>query len=521
MLTQRPLVMGRRGVVASGHHLASLAGVEMYLKGGNAADAAIAAAAALAVVRPHACGIGGDVFLLVATSGGSVHAINGSGPSPRAVNRDLFPEGIPVRGPLACTIPGCVDGWCRALEKFGTLAPSEILQPAIRLADEGFRVYPKLRRHIEESAPFLCEDPHAAQIFLPGGQAPRAGEVLRQPALARTLRTIGEGGREPFYRGEVGSRLVEGLETLGGKMSADDLSAYTCRDVEPLSVQYRGHTVYQIPPNSWGLLHLLQLRVLEGFDLASLGAGSPRLLHLQMEAQRLAFAEGKPFIADPEHADFPFDHLLSRGFADSLRDRIHPNRATAAQATSLETSTSYLATADDQGTLVSLIQSVFQVFGSGVVAGDTGILLNDRLMGFTLEENHANALAPGKRPAHTLSPALICEDGRPRFALGSPGGAAQTATATQVTCYLLDFGLSPQEAVERPRWSVDGTGRVSVEQTFPPETRDALAAIGHEISLMPAGSLLPGSAKVAAIDHDTGALMAAADGRRDGYALGL
>ncbi len=521
MVSQRPLIMGRRGVITSGHHLATLAGAEIFKAGGNAMDAALAAAAVLAVVRPHACGIGGDVFILAATSDGEVQAINGSGPAPQAVRRDLFPQGVPMRGPLASTTPGCVDGWCRALEKFGTLSLTRILASAIALADEGFCVYPKLRTHIEESASFLRESPKAAEIFLPGGRVPREGEVLRQPDLARSLGAIAEGGRDAFYRGEVGRSMVNGLKALGGFMSAQDLSSCRSFEVEPLSVAYRGYDVYQMPPSSWGLLHLLQLQVLEGFDLASLGVGSPGLLHLQMEAQRVAFAEARPFIADPDHSDLPVNRLLSQEFAEGLRNRIRIDRADGAPAGGPRADTSYLATADEKGTMVSLIQSVFQVFGSGVVAGDTGIVMNDRLMGFTLEEGHANVLAPGKRPAHTLSPALICKDGLPRFALGSPGGAAQTVTATQITCNLLDFLLSPQEAVELPRWSVDEKGRLGVEETFPPETCRILAETGHEISLLPTGALLPGSAKVAAIDPHTGALTAAADGRRDGYALGL
>jgi gamma-glutamyltranspeptidase/glutathione hydrolase len=388
------------------------------------------------------------------------------------------------------------------------------------LAEEGFCVYPKLRSHIEESVTFLREFPESAQIFLPGGEVPVTGEILRQPALGRTLRAIAEDGRDAFYRGGIAKEMARGLETLGGKMSAQDLADYACREVEPLSIEYRGHTVYQMPPNSWGLLHLLQLGVLEGFDLASLGVGSPRLLHLQMEAQRLAFAEGRTCIADPDFADLPVDHLLSSEFAADLRKRIDPDRAMADPAGGSQTGTSYLATADDQGTLVSLIQSVFQVFGSGVVAGDTGVLLNDRLIGFSLEQDHPNELAPGRRPAHTLSPALICKDGRPRFAHGSPGGAAQTVTATQVTCNLLDFGLPAQEAVELPRWSLDEKGNLGLEATFSPEIRDALTAMGHNVLVLPPGALLPGSAKVAGIDHETGALLAAADGRRDGYALG-
>lgn len=520
MSPMRPVVVCRRGAVAAGDPLAAAAGARMLAEGGNAVDAAVAAAAVLTVVHPQACSVGGDGFTLIAR-GGRVVGINASGPAPAAARKEMFPGGIPQAGPGCSTVPGVVDGWAVALSDHGTRGLAEALAPAIAYAEEGFPVHPRLVGWLGRNRATLDQGGGDSRAFLPGGKVPPVGSVIRQPELAEALRAVAEGGRDAYYLGPVAKRLVEGVRAAGGYLSQEDFAAYSCRVVEPLSVPYRGLMFYQMPPNSWGVLMLMQLRVLDGLDLAGMGHNSARALHTLMEAQRVCFAAGRPHIADPECVDVPLGELLSREKAEALRARIDPNRAGGPASGEPRGGTSCVAAMDAEGNAVSHILSVFHPFGSGFIPKGTGILMNNRLSGFTLEPGHPNELAPGKRPAHTLSPAMAAKGGGPVIALGTPGAAAQTVTLVQVAVNLVDFGMDAQAAVEAPRWTADAKGHRMLEEGIGREVRDRLADMGHKFEVAGEGVLMFGSAKVVMRDPATGTIFAGADFRRNGYAVGV
>ncbi|MFQ5912009.1 MAG: gamma-glutamyltransferase [Nitrospinota bacterium] len=516
----RPLVVSRRGAVSAGDPLAAAAGARVLAEGGNAIDAAVTAAAILTVVHPQACSVGGDGFTLIATDGRIV-GINASGPAPAAADRSMFPDGIPKLGARCSTVPGVVDGWAKALSDYGTKTLGEALAPAIEFAEGGFPVHPRLIEWLGRSRANLDQGGGGNCPFLPEGRIPALGSLVRQPELAEVLRRVAEGGRDAYYRGEVAKKLVQGLRAGGGYFSEEDFAGHACRVVEPLSAPYRGMTFYQMPPNSWGLLMLMQLRVLEGPDVGGMGHNTAQTLHHLIEAQRVCFEAGRPHIADPDFADVPLGELLSEGMANQLRARIDPNRAGGPGLGEPPGGTTYVAAMDDQGNAVSHILSVFQLFGSGFIPKGTGVLMNNRLSGFTLEAGHPNELAPGKRPAHTLSPAMAAKDGKSIIAFGSPGAAAQTVTLVQIALNLVDFGMDPQSAIEAPRWTVDAKGDRRLECGIPQEVRQKLRAMGHEFEMPEEGFLLFGSVKVVLRDATTGALFAGADFRRNGYAVGV
>ncbi|MDP6482683.1 MAG: gamma-glutamyltransferase [Nitrospinota bacterium] len=520
MSTMRPMIVCRRGAVAAGDPAAAAAGVRMLSEGGNAVDAAVAAAAALTVVHPQACGIGGDGFMLIGRAGGVV-GINACGPAPAAADRAMYADGIPAHGPRCSTVPGVVDGWARALADHGTKTLAETLAPAIDYAEAGFPVHPRFIEWLGRNGGVLTKGGVGPSPFMPEGEIPALGTLIRQPDLADCLRAVAEGGRDAYYKGTVAKKLAAGIREAGGYFSEEDLAAYSCRVVEPLSVPYRDLTFYQIPPNSWGMLMLMQLRVLDGLDVAGMGHNSARLLHHLMETQRVCFASGRPHISDPDFSDIPVDRLLSEGHAAELRAGIDPSRAGGKTAGEPKGGTSYVAAMDDRGNAVSHILSVFHPFGSGFIPKGTGILMNNRLCGFTLETGHPNALAPGKRPAHTLSPAMAVKDGMPFISFGTPGAAAQTVTLTQLALNLVDFGMDVQAAIEAPRWAIDRDGNPMLEAEIGDDVRRALETMGHVFGSAEASRLLFGSAKIVMRDPDSGAIFAGADFRRYGYAIGL
>lgn len=459
MLSEQP-VLGTRGMVACAHYLATQAGVQILTQGGNAIDAAIAANAVMTVVYPSTCSAGGDVFMLIwEAKTGQLHALNGSGRAPRGMTPDYFAargmRHIPTTGPLSITVPGAVDGWFEALARFGSLPAETVFAPAIRFAEEGMPVSSKLAEWLKHSSEKLLKQwESSAGIFLPDGVVPQAGSLLRQPQLARSYQLLAKEGRDAFYRGPPGRAITEYVQQSGGVLSMEDLAEHTSNWVEPISTNYRGYDVYEFPPNTQGIAALEMLNILEGYNMRQLGYQTAEYLHLFLEAKKLAFADRDCYISDPSFVHIPVERLLSKAYAEQQRARIQPEKATPYVAPGFEKEgdTMYLCTADQNGNIVSLIQSLFNGFGSGIVGGDTGILLHNRGSYFSLDPRHVNYLQPGKRTMHTLTPAMVLRNGSPFMALGSMGGDAQPQIHVQLLSAIIDFGLNVQKAINSPRW---------------------------------------------------------------------
>jgi gamma-glutamyltranspeptidase/glutathione hydrolase len=489
--SRRSVVMGRRGMVATSQPLAAQAGLRILLAGGSAADAAVAAAAALNVVEPMSTGIGGDVFALVYHANTrEVSALNGSGRAPRALSPQVFAERgldrVPADGMLPVTVPGTVDAWSALLERHGAMSLAQVLAPAIEYAEQGFPVSEIIAASWWRAEPRLQAHPDAARTYLVDGRrAPRPGEIFRQPNLARTLRQIAEGGRDAFYRGPIAEAIVQASEKYGGFLAPEDFAAHHSTWDTPISTEYRGHTVYECPPNGQGLTALLGLNILSGFDMAELTPGSVEALHIEIEAMRLAFADAATYIADPAQADVPVEPLLSERHAAARRALIRPDRAmraVAAGALPAGHDTVYLTVVDEAGNAVSLINSLYMGFGSGVVAGDTGIALQNRGACFVLDPEHRNCLAPGKRPYHTIIPCMVLRGDRLWSSFGVMGGFMQPQGHVQMLVNMLDFGMNPQEALDAPRFELtdpyNGSEAVALEHDG--ATIDALSRLGHQ-----------------------------------------
>lgn len=529
----RPAVMGLRGALASGHPLASQAGLRILQEGGNAVDAAIAAAAALGVVEPHMSGIGGDGFILVYMAASQeLRFVNATGAAPLAARREMFKGGIPYKGILSVSVPGLLDGWLLAHGRYGTLKLERVLAPAIELAEEGFPVTPKLADYIAAEDPPFASNPTSAHVFTREGRPLAAGEVLVQRDLARTLRCISAKGRDALYGGEIGRAIARFSQELGGLLSEEDFRRYRARWDEPISTTYRGYTVYESPPNSSGITLLQELNIVEQFDLAALGCDSAEAIHLLVEAKRLAFADREAYVADPDFVAAPLAGLLSKEYA-ALRandiDLEHAQPAVVAGQPETRQDTTYFCVVDRWGNAVSQIQSLQMAFGSGLVAGETGIFLNNRMTYWHLEEGHPDRLEPGKRVRHTMNTPMVFKDGRLFLVFGTPGADTQVQTNLQVLTHIVDFGYGPQEAVEAPRWRHIQRGMEStypyglleelhMEGRFPQATREALAAKGQRVVALPDWGGM-GHAQAIMVHPQSGALIAASDPRRDGYAL--
>ncbi len=524
--SHRPVVMGRHWMVSTGHHLASLEAARVLENGGNAVDAALAASAMLTVVRPQLCGLGGDLFAQIYWSKSrEIKVLNASGTSPYNAHRDKFQQKeIPRKGILAASVPGLVSAWPE-LAKFGTLPLADILSPAIRLAEEGFPVYRKFAETLESSAEMLAREGNRSQAFFQNGRPLRAEEILVQPGMARTLRDIAANGSDAFYRGEPAKAIVRESQDRGGLFSERDFLDHRSMWVEPVHATFAGHEVYAVPPNSYGLLLLLQLNILSEFDLQALGHNSADALHIQVEAKKLAFADGDYIIADPDLVKSDLTSFVSRTYAAKQAKRINLRKAAFGVEPGLGPErrgggTTYVAVVDSEGNCVSLIQSLYHTFGCGVFVEDTGIALNNRMIGFTLEPGHPNEVAPHKRPAHTLSPTLILKDGRPSIVLGTPGGTGQTQTVAQIIINLFFFGMNIQEAIEAPRWRSETEHELAIENRLPAAVIEELKKRGHEVRLVAAWSPSMGGAEGIVVDSERRVLMAGADPRRDGYAIG-
>jgi len=533
----RSAVLARHGLIATSQPLASAAGLRVLQEGGNAIDAAVTAAAVLTVVEPTMTGIGGDLFALVYDpAAGRVDGLNASGRAPYAATPEEFArrnlQDIPYRGELSVSVPGVVDGWDQLLKRHGTITLERALGPAIEYARNGFAVSEIIAQQWQGAAPVLARDPAAAAVFLPGGRAPAAGELFRNPKLAATLESIAREGRDAFYRGAIAEAIDADMKRRGGLLAARDLAEHSSDWVDPISTSYRGHQVLELPPNTQGVVALEMLNILEGFDLKGFGHNSAPYLHLLVEAKRIAFADRDAFVGDPASVDpAALKMLLSKEYGADRRREIDPNRAAPSyrpggvptgepQDSSPKPQalgdTVYLTAADDRGHVISLIQSIYENFGAGIVAGDTGIVLHNRGSLFTLQPGHPNTLAPHKRPLHTLVPAMVLKEGKPFLSFGVMGGDMQPQGHVQVLLNLIDFGMNVQEAGEAPRFRHTPNG-LALESAISPDVRAELARRGHR----PINAVgVFGGYQGILIDPRTGVLMGGSDPRKDGLAIG-
>jgi gamma-glutamyltranspeptidase/glutathione hydrolase len=525
--SRRSGVLARHGMVATSQPLAAMAGLQMLMKGGNAADAAIAVAAMLNVVEPMSTGIGGDCFALIYTaSTGQVTALNGSGRAPLAFTLEEAQKRglneIPLLGPLPVTVPGAASGWQALLDRFGTMTLAECLAPAIAAAEEGFPVSERISAGWHRSAEKLARDAEASRVYLP---APNVGDVHRQPDLARTFRTVAEGGAEAFYHGPLAEKIAACVQSQGGYLTAADLARHTATWESPIRTTYRGVEVLEHPPNGQGLAALLALNIVEGYDLAGMDYFDPARWHVMIEAMRMGMADAARYVADPAVVNVPVGTLLSREYATRRRALIAPDSSVTLMAPGQpeHRDTVYLTAADGQGNAVSFINSLYYGFGSGLVVPGTGICLQNRGACFSLEPGHPNVLDGGKRPYHTIIPAMALRDGRLWLSFGVMGGFMQPQGHLQVLVNMVDYRLDPQQALNAPRFRVDERGgpRVAIETGVPLKTRKTLAAIGHEV--LPETIFSPGfgSGDIIAVNPDTGVMWGASDPRKDGGAVGF
>jgi gamma-glutamyltranspeptidase/glutathione hydrolase len=523
-----PSTAARNGMVSTPHPLATEAGVEALRAGGTAMDAAVAANAMLAVVYCNACGLGGDAFALVwDPSEAKLHGFNGSGRSPAALTIDAVRaagyDTMPSRGPLPITVPGAVEAWARLLERFGRRSLADALSPAAAVAEDGYALTPITARAIEVSLPFF--DEAARSVF---GAAGGPGDRFCQPRLAATLRTLADGGRDAYYGGPIGAEIARAITDAGGVMTADDIAEHHGDWVEPIATRYGGVDVATIPPNSQGITALMALNVLGALDWPDGGPMSARRLHAQIEAIKVAWSERDRCVADPARGQADPADLLSGGHATWMASRLDPDRAQRLVPTNPPGGgTIYLCAADGDGMMVSLIESNYMGFGSGIMGGSTGIMLQNRGAYFSLDPDHPNALAPRSRTLHTLMPGMLVRDGRAEVALGAMGGDGQPQTMVQLVNGLVDDGLDPQAAVDRPRWVAqteaagEPLGPVSIESDgVHAETVAELEALGHRVELVEPKTPLMGWAQVIRRRAD-GGYEAGADPRADSLAAGL
>ena len=524
---RRSVAMARNGMIATSQPLACEAGLTILKKGGNALDAAIAAALALGVVEPMSTGIGGDAFLLYyRASDQRVYGVNGSGRCPRLLTLDALRqrgcEGVPSKGWGSVTVPGAVDAFSEVLQRHGRLSLGEVVEPAYVYARDGFPVSEIIAEQWQHDAPLLSQQSASAQTYLIDGKPPCAGDVHRQPHLADTLQILGDKGRDAFYRGDIAERIVAFSQADGGFFELDDFASHTTEWVEPISTDYRGHTVLELPPNGQGITALMILNVLQGFDLAANEYGSAGYYHLLIEATKQAFADRNWYIADPACAEVPVRGLLSKSYAEARRQEINPSRAGdfSPGKPAAFGDTVYVSCVDEERNVVSLIHSLFEGFGSGVVAGDTGVCLQNRGAGFAGDPSHPNALQPGKRPFHTIIPAMILRNGKPWLCYGVMGGHMQAQGHVQVALNCIDFGMNIQEALEAPRCRIMGGRGVALERAVPQTVRDELGFMGHELWPLGAQNVSYGGGQAILIDHERGVLQGGSDYRKDGCAMG-
>ena len=533
----RSEVIAKHGMAATSQPLATQIAIDVLKKGGSAVDAAIAANAALGLMEPTGCGIGGDLFAIVwDAEKGELTGLNASGRSPQSLTlqhfRDIGMSAIPYLGPLTVSVPGAVDGWYELHGRYGRLPMSELLQPSIDYAEEGFPVSEFIadlwRENLEEREDF----PDVRALYAPGGEAPKTGDVFRNPNLAKTYRMIAEGGRDAFYKGEIAEKIDAYMAEQGGFLSYEDMAAHRSEWVEPVSTSYRGYDVFELPPNGQGIVALQMLNILEGFDLRGMGYGSAEYLHTLIEAKKLAYEDRAKYYADPDFYNAPIDWLLSKDYAAERRALIDPAKAAdsypAGEARLENGDTIYLTVADADGNMVSLIQSNYGDLGSGMTPEELGFQLQNRGQLFSLEDGHANVYEPGKRPFHTIIPAFVMKDGKPWLSFGVMGGSMQPQAHAQIIVNLVDFGMNLQEAGDAARMRHSGSsqptdevmddgGRVYLESGIPESVRSELRKMGHNVVDR---RISYGGYQAIMRDDVRGVYFGASESRKDGQAAG-
>lgn len=532
----RSEVIAQHGMAAISQPLATQVALDILKAGGNAIDAAIAANAVLGLVEPTGNGIGGDLFAIVwDAKTGKLHGLNASGRSPYDLTLDYFKENnidkIPSHGPLPVSVPGCVDGWFELHGKLGKMPMKEILAPAIRYAREGFPVSELIAYYWDRNSQILRKYPGFAEIYMPGGKAPAKGEIFKNPYLAATLEKLAEQGRDVFYKGEIASKIVQYMQENGGFLSMRDFADHTSEWVDPVSVNYRGYDVWQLPPNGQGIAVLQMLAILENFDIGSMGFGSPEYMHLFTEAKKLAFEDRAKFYADPAFNKIPVAELISKAYGKKRAALINPDRAARSYTPGEleQSSTIYLTTADSEGNMVSLIQSNYRGMGSGMTPGRLGFVLHDRGEMFTLEEGHFNVYEPHKRPFNTIIPGFMTKDGKPFMSFGVMGGAMQPQGHVQIVCNIVDFGMNIQEAGDAPRMQHLGSseptgekmtdgGVLTIETGFAWEAIRVLMQKGHKIQYDLGGY---GGYQAIKWDSVNKVYYGASESRKDGQAAGF
>jgi gamma-glutamyltranspeptidase/glutathione hydrolase len=522
MLPGRSVAIGERGMAATSHPAATLAALDMLRSGGNAVDAALAAVATQCVVEPHMTGIGGDCFFIYAPHGGSPIAFNGSGRAPAGAQLDWFLDqglsAVPDGSAHSVTIPGAIDAWCRLAADHGTKGLDEVFAAAIRAAEEGFVITPRVGRDWHRFEERLVAHAEAAKHYLPGGLAPRVGDRLTHPALGRTLRRIAREGRSAFYEGEVAAELAATLSGLGGFHKGEDFASHAGNYCDPIAAAYGDHEVLECPPNGQGLAALIILRILDGFDLSNPDLSEADRIHLLAEATKAAYRLRDLLIADPDHHPLDIGDILSDESIAKLRTRIRMDKAQDGPAWGgpVHRDTVYLCVVDKDRNAVSFINSLFAPFGSGIYAPKSGVLLQNRGIGFRVQRGHPNAIAPRKRPLHTIIPGLLRRNGRTVMPFGVMGGQFQAAGHAHFISQILDRGDDPQQASDRPRsFSIDGV--LSLETTIDRSVREELEKRGHRTIIAPDPL---GGCQAILIDEARGVLFGGSDHRKDGMALG-
>lgn len=518
----RSVAVSDKGMAATSHPLATLAAVDILREGGSAVDAAVAAVALQCVIDPHMTGIGGDCFALYAPAGGTPVALNGSGRAPQRAKLDYFLEqgltAIPDDSPHAVTIPGAIDAWCRLIGAYGRFDMGRVLAPAIAAAEEGYCITPRVELDWHRYSSRVAKYPASSAYFLPHGQAPRTGQRVTNPALAATLKAVAREDRDAFYRGRVAEEITKLLQSLGGLHEESDFADYKAFETTPISGKFRGRDLLECPPNGQGLAALLITRILDGFDLRDPKLSDADRIHLHAEATKAGYAMRDQLISDPEYLTFDIDALLSDRSIAAMRAKISLERAADASVWDGPThrDTVYVSVVDRDGNAISLINSVFFPFGSGIYAPGCGVLLQNRGAGFVLKPGHPNAIGPGKLPFHTIIPGMLMENGKVRMSFGVMGGQYQAAGHAHMLTQILDRDLDPQQASDQPRSFCFG-GKLSLEPTISEETRRDLERRGHVVEWADEPI---GGAQAIMIDHERGVLLGASDHRKDGVALG-
>ena len=520
---RRSAAVSAHAMAATSHPLATLTALDVLRAGGNAVDAALATVAVLCVVEPHMTGIGGDCFALYSKAGAPPLALNGSGRAPMKATVEWYRahgiRSIEVQTPHAVSVPGAVDAWCRLHADHASKDLAELLAPAIKLAEDGYAVTPRVAADFANSFPKVMTDPDAAQVFAPTGRPIALGEILRQPALANTLRKIGRAGRAAFYESEVAQEIVAKLNRLGGLHTLEDFALQRCDYVTPISTDYRGYDVFECPPNGQGLAALMILSALAGYDIGGRGTSDADRIHLLAEAAKAAYAVRDAFFADPKFEKVALERYLSADYAKATRAKIKLERAAdfapwdAGAAEHKDTV--YFCIVDRDGNAISFINSLFHDFGSGILVPGCGVMLHNRAISFRIDERHPNRIAPGKRPLHTIIPGMLVKDGKAAMPFGVMGGHFQSIGHAHLLMQMLDLGLDPQAAAEAPR-SFAFDGMLALETTVSEAVLRDLAQRGHRVAR--AGAL--GGCQAIRIDRQRGCLIGGSDPRKDGCALG-